>query len=80
MKAGIGPARTRKQFEDKLAKLDAKIAALEAGIEPYRREREMVLEMLAVHDRHHPTTDAAETVSALNESTADVPSMLKVRR
>jgi hypothetical protein len=60
MKTGIGPARIRTQFQDKLTKLDSKIASLEASIDPFRREREMVLEMLAVHDKHNPSEDSED--------------------
>jgi hypothetical protein len=81
MKTGIGPARIRQQFQDKLVKLDSKIASLEAGIEPFRREREMVMEMLAVHDKHHPVLAVASGDPADKPAieSDELPAMLKRR-
>ena len=92
MKLGISPKRHREQLEHKLRRIDAKIASMEADIEPYRSEREMVLEMLAIHEKHHPHIQlnpgediplaeqpAGEPLSS-PEEVDKLPAMLKVRR
>lgn len=82
MRLGISPKRHREQLEHKLARINARIASMEDGIEPYRREREMVTEMLAIHERHHPRVEVGSGGDAQLEEQlpGDAPAMLKEGR